>query len=196
MISESIKKVLGEELAKQVEEALKGKGKDGKDIDCVVGNDGSYVPSEKFEAERQKNSKVDEMTKQITAALKNLGGSGNSENIMEDIKAAQELVETIKSDHKKEIEKLSKHSALKMALASKAHDAEDIIAMLDMDTIKVDDNGNLLNSIDDLIKPIKEKKSYLFKEEKADTLDVKGLKPGGSDRQDAKPTETPSVVAL
>ena len=48
MITEGIRTALGEELAKQVEEALKGKGKDGKDLDLVVGNDGSYVPVDKF----------------------------------------------------------------------------------------------------------------------------------------------------
>ena len=35
---EKIKELLGEELAGQVEAALKGKGKDGRDIDLVIGN--------------------------------------------------------------------------------------------------------------------------------------------------------------
>ena len=46
MIIESVKTILGEELSAQVETALKGKGKDGKDLDLVVGNDGSYVPAD------------------------------------------------------------------------------------------------------------------------------------------------------
>ena len=49
---EKIKELLGEELAGQVESALKGKGKDGRDIELVIGNDGSYVPAEKVETER------------------------------------------------------------------------------------------------------------------------------------------------
>ena len=197
MLAENLKNLLGEELSKQVEEAVKAKGKDGKDLDIVVGNDGSYVPAEKYDTEKQKSIKSEEVVKQITTALKGLGGSGDSENIMEDIKTAQQSIEDLKNNHKKELEELSKHSALKMALTNKAHDAEDIISMLDMDTIKVDNNGNLINSIDDLIKPIKEKKSYLFKEEKGDPLDVKGIKPGGSDGgQEQKTNETPSVTAL
>lgn len=47
MIIEGIRNLLGEDLAKQVETALKGKGKDGKDVDLVVGNDGTFVPAEK-----------------------------------------------------------------------------------------------------------------------------------------------------
>ena len=50
---EKIKELLGEELAGQVEAALKGKGKDGRDIDLVIGNDGSYVPAEKVEGSHQ-----------------------------------------------------------------------------------------------------------------------------------------------
>ena len=37
MIIEGIRNLLGEDLAKQVEAALKGKGKDGKDVDLVIG---------------------------------------------------------------------------------------------------------------------------------------------------------------
>ena len=48
MIIEGIRNLLGEDLAKQVETALKGKGKDGKDVDLVVGNDGTFVPAEKY----------------------------------------------------------------------------------------------------------------------------------------------------
>ena len=44
MIIEGIRNLLGEDLAKQVETALKGKGKDGKDVDLVVGNDGTFRP--------------------------------------------------------------------------------------------------------------------------------------------------------
>lgn len=46
MIIEGIRNLLGEDLAKQVEAALKGKGKDGKDVDLVIGNDGTFVPAE------------------------------------------------------------------------------------------------------------------------------------------------------
>ena len=59
MIHESIKKLLGEDLTKQVEEALKGKGKDGKDVDLVIGNDGSYVPADKYEALKSQSASAE-----------------------------------------------------------------------------------------------------------------------------------------
>ena len=54
MITESVKNILGEDLTSQVEAALKGKGKDGKDVDLVVGNDGTFVPAEKVQRGQQR----------------------------------------------------------------------------------------------------------------------------------------------
>lgn len=197
MIAESIKNLLGEELAKQVEEALKGKGKDGKDLDCVAGNDGTYVPAEKYDAEKQKAQKAENLVKDVSNALKGLGGSGDTEKINEDIQTAQNTITDLKDAHKKELEQLSKTTALKLALTGKAHDTDDIIALLDMDTIKVDKDGNLINSIEDLIKPIKEKKSYLFKDEKQTVPDMKGVVPAGGEKtQVPGVTTTPAVTAL
>lgn len=71
---EKIKELLGEELTGQVEAALKGKGKDGRDIDLVIGNDGSYVPAEKLETERQARTSAETALKNAAAALKGVGG--------------------------------------------------------------------------------------------------------------------------
>lgn len=65
---EKIKELLGEELAGQVEAALKGKGKDGRDIELVIGNDGSYVPTEKVETERQARTSAETALKNAAAA--------------------------------------------------------------------------------------------------------------------------------
>ena len=75
MITEGIRTALGEELAKQVEEALKGKGKDGKDLDLVVGNDGSYVPADKFNTATSGKSTAEAALKAAAEALKGIGMS-------------------------------------------------------------------------------------------------------------------------
>lgn len=82
---EKIKELLGEELAGQVEAALKGKGKDGRDIDLVIGNDGSYVPAEKLETERQARTSAETALKNAAAALKGVGGSGDPAKIADDV---------------------------------------------------------------------------------------------------------------
>lgn len=178
---EKIKELLGEELAGQVEAALKGKGKDGRDIDLVIGNDGSYVPAEKLETERQARTSAETALKNAAAALKGVGGSGDPAKIADDVAAAQQKISTLEANYKTELNTIRRTSALKVELTGKAHDPEDIIKLLEMDKIELDDAGNLKAPIDDLIKPIKEQKPYLFVEDKptgtGGTPTIKGTKP-------------------
>lgn len=84
MIIEGIKNLLGEDLTKQVETALKGKGKDGKDVDLVIGNDGSFVPAEKYNGANSGKTSAENALKAAAEALKAIGGSGDPAKIAED----------------------------------------------------------------------------------------------------------------
>ena len=178
---EKIKELLGEELAGQVEAALKGKGKDGRDIDLVIGNDGSYVPAEKMETERQARTSAETALKNAAAALKGVGGSGDPAKIADDVAAAQQKLTDLESGYKKELAGIKRTAAVKLGLAGKVHDPEDIIKLLEMDKIELDDAGNLKAPIDELVKSIKEQKPYLFVEDKptgtGGTPTIKGTKP-------------------
>lgn len=103
MIFESIKTLLGDELAAQVETALKGKGKDGKDVDLVVGNDGTFVPADKYEGEKRRATSAENALKKAAEAVKDLGGSGDPTKLEEDAGKAKTTIETLKIEHKKEI---------------------------------------------------------------------------------------------
>ena len=52
------KELLGEELYAQLTEALKGKGRDGKDLEFVLTNTGDYVPANKYDTLKEKYNKV------------------------------------------------------------------------------------------------------------------------------------------
>ena len=178
MITESVRTILGEDLANQVEAALKGKGKDGKDVDLVVGNDGSFVPAEKFNGANSGKNSAENALKAAAEALKAIGGSGDPAKIAEDVKTAQTTIDTLRTDHQKEIARIQKNTALRLALSDKAHDPADIISLLDLDKIDVDDAGNLKTDLDGLLKPIKESKGYLFTEPaKPGAPEIKGAKP-------------------
>ena len=178
---EKIKELLGEELAGQVEAALKGKGKDGRDIDLVIGNDGSFVPAEKVNAERQARTSAETALKNAAAALKGVGGSGDPAKIADDVAAAQQKLTDLESGYKKELAGIKRTAAVKLGLAGKVHDPEDIIKLLEMDKIELDDAGNLKAPIDEVVKSIKEQKPYLFVEDKptgtGGTPTIKGTKP-------------------
>lgn len=178
MIIEGIKSLLGDELSAQVEAALKGKGKDGKDVDLVIGNDGSFVPADKYNGANSGKTSAENALKAAAEALKAIGGTGDPAKIADDVKNAQATIANLQATHDAEIKKISKNAALRMALNGKVHDPSDIIGLLDLDKIDVDDTGNLKTDLDPLLKPIKESKAYLFTEPaKPGAPDIKGAKP-------------------
>ena len=178
MIIEGIKSLLGDELSAQVEAALKGKGKDGKDVDLVIGNDGSFVPADKYNGANSGKTSAENALKAAAEALKAIGGTGDPAKIADDVKNAQTTIANLQATHDAEIKKISKNAALRMALNGKVHDPSDIIGLLDLDKIDVDDTGNLKTDLDPLLKPIKESKGYLFTEPaKPGAPEIKGAKP-------------------
>ena len=191
MITESIRSILGEGLTKQVEEAIKGKGKDGKDIDLVVGNDGSFVPVEKYNGATSGRTSAENALKAAAEALKAIGGSGDPEKIADDVKTAQTTLTNLEHTHAAEIRKISKNAALRTALAGQVHDPSDIIGLLDMEKIDVDDAGNLKTDLEGILKPIRESKSYLFKSGEGEGgRGIKGAKPA---EPGAKPKPAPAA---
>ena len=152
MISESIKTLLGDELTAQVETALKGKGKDGKDVDLVVGNDGTFVPADKYEGEERRATSAENALKKAAEAVKDLGGSGDPTKLEEDAGKAKTTIETLKTEHKKEIAGIRKDTALRMALSGKVHDPADVIGLLDASKIEVGEDGDLRTDLEALLK--------------------------------------------
>ena len=179
MITESVKTILGADLSNQVEAALKGKGKDGKDVDLVVGNDGTFVPADKYNGANSGKTSAENALKAAAEALKAIGGSGDPAKIADDVKTAQTTLET-----------------LRMALANQAHDPADIISLLDLDKIEVDAAGTLKTDLDGLLKPLKESKAYLFKSQDPANPDIKGAKPAdpGARQEPAAKVDGPVVI--
>lgn len=197
MIIEGIKALLGEALSKQVEEALKGKGKDGKDVDMVIGNDGSFVPAEKYNGANSVKTSAESALKAAAEALKTIGGSGDPAKIAEDVKTAQTTIANLQSSHEAEIKRIGKNAALHMALNGKVHDPSDIIGLIDLEKIDIAEDGSLKTDIEPLLKPIKESKSYLFKEEtKLDIPEIKGAKPAeaGASGQQVSKADGPVII--
>lgn len=198
MIVDSIKTVLGTDLAAKVEDALKGKGKDGKDLDLVVGNDGSFVPSDKHEGVKGQAAAAENTMKAVAEALKDIGGSGDTTKLAEDVKKAQATIEKLNTDHASELSKIKMGTALKMALAGKVHDPADVVGLLDTTGFVLDDKGDLATDLAPLLEPIQKAKPYLFLEENQDpnaAPNIKGAKPaeGGKPAQEPAAQSGPTI---
>ena len=53
-----LKEILGEDLYNQVQDAVKGKGANGKDIELVAANTGDYVPAKKYDELKASHTKL------------------------------------------------------------------------------------------------------------------------------------------
>ena len=148
------------------------------------------------ELKRELGQKLNAL-KTAAEALKAIGGSGDPAKIADDVKTAQTTIDTLRTDHQKEIARIQKNTALRLALADKAHDPADIISLLDLDKIEVDDAGGLKTDLEGLLKPLKETKSYLFKSQEPEKNPVvKGAKPAdpGARQEPTLKADGPVVI--
>lgn len=150
--------------------------KDNKDVKLANLASGDYVGKEKFEAEAEKLKTANGTIKQLQEQVKKFDGV--------DVEALKNAAANLERDYNSKLSTVQKETALKLALIDKAHDPGDIIKLLDLAKIDLDDAGNLKTGIDDLVKPFKESKPYLFKEDNAGGAPgIKGAKPAAAGQQ-------------
>ena len=150
------KELLGEELNEKVKAALKEKGKvllidDPKEP--------AYIPKSRFDEVIQKKNELKTQTGEL---------SGQLEDLKKAAKGNEKLLEKIEELQGKNSEWEQKHnnsileSAIKyVALQEKAKDPTDLLHYLDKSKLQIDEQGNV-KGLDEQLKSIKEKKSYLF----------------------------------
>lgn len=182
----SLKKLLGEELYKQVMERL------DDDTELIV-NDGSYLPREKL---NEKTDKIEMLEKQLEDAKGQISERDKQlEQLKNDSQASDELkkrIEELESQNKQtaeeyesqikqqekeyqqELEQQKFNNALEIALRdADAKNVKAVKSLLDTENIKID--GDKLLGLEDQLNTLKENDSYLFGKES-----LKGQEPNKS----------------
>lgn len=118
-----------------------------------------------------------ELTGQVEAALKGKGKNGADFDLITETGKNTVPLET-HQQLQAQLTRLQKTTALKLGLGAGVHDPEDIISRLDLDKLELDEQGNLMTKLEDLIAPIRESKPYLFKEPPKQELNLQGAVPG------------------
>lgn len=171
-----------------VESLLKDKGISEEDIksisDSIMDENGKDITKEKTKTEALKNDlKVKEgLVDQLNEKIK--------ENDKVDIEALKkEQFELGKTEGAKEVEEFKKNKALENSIKG-AKDFDLVVSKLDMSKIQYekDDKGEYsVKGIDEQLKSVKERYSYLFNDEKAEKtidIDLGGSHQGSSDKDD------------
>lgn len=148
------KEILGEELFNSVVTALKGKGKDGKDLEFVITNNGEWIPRTKY------NKDVEDFKLQITERDTQL------QDLAKKAKGNEELENTIK-----EMKKANEDTTKKLKITYELREAfikngaEKYFNLLSpqiKDKIEVLEDGTV-KGIDEQINVLKEDYAELFK---------------------------------
>ena len=125
--------------------------------------DGNYIPKATFEAERQKvkdaNATIAERDKQITEL-------GSFKGTAEELQKKVDELTTANNTAKAELTKMAQENSLKLAIADKVHNVEDILPKLDVTKITFKD-GAVVAGLVEQMEALKKSNPYYFKEDDA-----------------------------
>ena len=129
--------------------------------------DGNYIPKATFEAERQKvkdaNATIAERDKQITE----LGSfKGTAEELQKKVDELTTANNNAKTEYEAKLTKMAQENALKLAIADKVHNVEDILPKLDVTKITFKD-GAVVAGLVEQMEALKKSNPYYFKEDNA-----------------------------
>lgn len=162
--------------------------------DKVIAGYGQMVPKSRLDDKIQENKDLTTQLKdrdtQLTE-LKKVDAAGLQSKITE----LQQKNETDKAEYEAKIKDTQLKSALKLALASKVHDADLVVGLIDKATIELDEEGNLAKGLDEQIKTLRESKAFLFTPETEDKPLPKGTKPGEGKPGDEPPASISAQFA-
>ena len=175
---EFLKTVLGEDLYKQVADKLNG----NKDIKLANLASGEYVSKQKYDDDlKERDTKIADLSKKV----QNFDGV--------DVKKLQDDVKEWETKYNSDIKEERRNSAIKLVVAKAgARSEKALMGMLDMDSIKLGDDGKI-TGLDEQIAQIKKDDAFLFKTDKESDPDKKeDVNLGG----DHTGTQKPEITTL
>lgn len=162
MIPQQVSALLDAQTIERLECALKGKGKEGRDYQLVCGNDGSFVPAEKYESEKKRAGAAENALKALAQTLKTLGGTGEVGSLQQDAMQLCERVQGMEQAYTLQLQGVQKICALRAALQGVVHDPQDVLPLLEQAQIEVDERGRVGDELTQELEKIRRKKPYLF----------------------------------
>ncbi|MFA7745111.1 phage scaffolding protein [Salinicoccus roseus] len=109
-----------------------------------------------------KNQEIQDLQNQIEERD---GQIETLKNSVEDDSELQQQIQDLQTENQNWSEKYSKsqlNSAIKLAVAKDANDANDVLALLDKEGLELDEDGETVKGLDDKVTALRESKPYLF----------------------------------
>ncbi len=132
-----------------------------------------FIPKTRFDEVNEAKKKLDEDLKERHTQLEELKkSSGISKELQEQIDKLQEENKAKEISYNEELQSLKTNNAIEIVLAnSKAKNGKAVKALLNMENIKLREDGTL-EGIDEQVKALKKSDSFLFEGENG--INIKG----------------------
>ena len=162
----------------------------------VVGKYANMLPKSRFDEVNNAKKALEEQVNAYATQLEELKNNANgNEELQAQIQALQESNSTLKTEYEQKIVQERLNAALKLKLNGKVHDTDLALSLINRDAIKLDDNGNIVEGLDEQVNTLKEQKSFLFvpeapQEAPTPQPTLQGWKPS------QPPTQEASVVSI
>jgi hypothetical protein len=156
-MNETITKLLGEELSKQVTEKL-------GTVEIGITNDGTLVSADKHDTMKAEYKATQDKLAEVQATMKTLEGStGTIDELKAQLKTKGEEFESFKSDTTKREANVSKKSALEKLYDGKVlkGSIDLLVNGRDLDTITIDSKGNVVDG-DIILKEVQDTRKDLW----------------------------------
>lgn len=152
--------------------------------DTVIKGFGAMIPKSRFDevndAKKELDKQISERDKQLNDLKKQVK---DNEELTNQIQQLQDSNKQTKIEFEQKLKDTQVNSAIKLALAGKVQDADIVTNLLDRTKIELNEEGSLKGGLDEQIKSLKETKPFLFVEEKPSQQQLKGFKPGASNKE-------------
>lgn len=142
---------ISEELAAKAEEASE------KELE-------GYVEKSKLEEAQKENKALEKSVKERDRQLEDLKkSSGDNEDLKKQIETLQNENKEAKEKYDAEMKELKLTTAIKLAVAGKAHDEDIVAGLFDRSKLALSDDGKVAG-LEEQLKTIQKEKAFLFKE--------------------------------
>lgn len=146
------------------DDLMKIEGMTSEMADAVLKEFDGYVPHDRFnevnEAKKKAEAAVEERDKQIATLKKDPEAT---ETLKATIKKLQDDNKAAAETSAKEMDDLKRQTAVKIAIASDAQDAEIVAGLFDTSKIVFDDQGNVTAGLNEQKERLMKDKPFLFK---------------------------------
>ncbi|PTG09735.1 hypothetical protein BU647_02770 [Staphylococcus chromogenes] len=151
------------ELSALLDQFANGEVDKQKVLDTVEESQSGMVPRSRL---NDKNAEIKDLKAEITNRDKQIADLEKSVKDESEIQKELDKVKKENADWQTKYEETQLNSAIKLAVAKDANDANDVLLMLDKSNLELQEDGNV-KGLEDAVKALQESKPYLFADNKA-----------------------------